>query len=148
MFQLKLHEIFLNWNRISLLTVSFYLSFLQVGQFRSMNVSTFSEQILNPLPFQDSPLYLFQLKRFLEGVYSFGDGAILEKANSGYSAGSSFIFAFWGTLGNLLNLNLLNTYTLMVFFSSAFLFLATYLFLRELGLEKMSAQLLAILILN
>ncbi len=146
MFLMKLHKKFFNWNRISFLTVSFYLSFLQVGQFRSMNVSTFSEKILNPIPFQDSPLYLFQLKRFLEGNYSFGDGAIFEKANSGYSAGSSFIFSLWGTLGNLLDLNLLNTYTLMVFFSSALLFLATYLFLLDLGLEKLKAQLLSILI--
>lgn len=146
MFRLEINKIARNWNRFSLLIVSSFLSFLQVNQFRNLSTKTFSEHILEPLPFQDSPLYLFQLKRFLEGIYSFGDGAILEKANSGYSAGSSFIFAFWGTLGNLLNINLVNTYTLMVFISSALLFFVTYLFLMDLGLGKISAQVLGVAI--
>lgn len=144
MFRLKLNNFSPNLHRISLLIFSSYLSFFQVRRFRSIGIESLSDQLLNPLPFEDSPLYLFQLKRFREGIYSFGDGALFEGVNSGYSAGSSFYFAFWGSAGNLFNLNLLNTYTLMVFFSSAILYLITYIFIADLGIGREISKLLAI----
>ena len=141
--EIKKHQ-----DKLLLAFASFCLSILQIRKIGGLDVGVLKSKIIYPLPFDDSPFYLFQLKRFLDGEYSFGDGAIIEQYHSGYSAGSSFILAFWGVFGDLFDLSLLLTYLAMVLISSTLLLFSTYLFFVELEIQKKVSRLFAIVIFS
>ena len=76
------------------------------------------------IPFQDSPFYLGQLNRFVQGRNNFGSSVLLEHANDGYVVGSSYVFWFWGLIGRFASWNVIQTYLVLTFITGIFTFLA------------------------
>jgi hypothetical protein len=87
------------------------------------------------IPFQDSGYYLGQIEGFRSGLRNFGNPFYFEHTKDGFGNGSSALFAFWGFLGRILNLDILQNYLLMTVFSGALTVFCVSLFLRTLQIE-------------
>ncbi len=87
------------------------------------------------IPFQDSGYYLGQIEGFRSGLRNFGNPFYFEHTKDGFGNGSSALFAFWGFLGRILNLDLLQNYLLMTVFSGALTVICVSLFLRTLQIR-------------
>ena len=87
------------------------------------------------IPFQDSGYYLGQIEGFRSGLRNFGNPFYFEHTKDGFGNGSSALFAFWGFLGRILNLDILQNYLLMTVFSGALTVICVSLFLRTLQIE-------------
>lgn len=131
----------------------------------------FSDFTKAPFPdvdiYKDSLYYLGQLREILNGNYFLGNPLIYEHSRDGFSYGNSSLFYIWGSLGSLLNLELMSLYLLMVsinsflmvivlakFFqifydsksSAIFALLVSLFFIGPLGRPSPTQQLLPILI--
>jgi len=76
--------------------------------------------------YQDSIYYLGQIREVLNGNYRIGNPLIFENSQDGFSYGNSSLFYIWGSIGRILDLNLIQTYLLMIIVNSATLFFITY----------------------
>ncbi len=87
------------------------------------------------IPFQDSGYYLGQIEGFRSGLRNFGNPFYFEHTKDGFGNGSSALFAFWGFLGRILNLDILQNYLLMTVFSGALTVICVSLFLSTLQIK-------------
>jgi hypothetical protein len=76
--------------------------------------------------YQDSVYYLGQIREVLNGNYKIGNPLIYENSQDGFSYGNSSLFYIWGSIGRILELNLIQTYLLMIIINSTTLFLLIY----------------------
>jgi hypothetical protein len=76
--------------------------------------------------YQDSIYYLGQIREVLNGNYNIGNPLIYENSQDGFSYGNSSLFYIWGTMGRILELDLIQTYLLMIIINSTTLFLLVY----------------------
>ncbi len=88
------------------------------------------------IPFKDSGYYLGQIEGFRSGLRNFGNPFYFEHTKDGFGNGSSALFALWGSLGRILNLDILQNYLLMTVFSGALTVICVSLFLRTLQIEN------------
>jgi len=89
---------------------------------------------LEPFPnfsmHQDSTLYLGQIREVINGNYLIGNPFIFENSTEGFTYLNSSLFFIWGTVGRLLNINLIHTYLLMVSINSLILIILLNFFYR------------------
>lgn len=89
---------------------------------------------LEPFPnfsrYQDSTLYLGQIREVINGNYQIGNPFIFENSTEGFTYLNSSLFFIWGSVGKLLDLNLVHTYLLMVSINSAMLIILLNFFYR------------------
>jgi hypothetical protein len=76
--------------------------------------------------YQDSVYYLGQIREVLNGNYKIGNPFIFENSQDGFSYGNSSLFYIWGSIGRILELNLIQTYLLMIIVNSATFFILVY----------------------
>ena len=77
---------------------------------------------LEPFPnlsmYQDSTLYLGQIREVINGNYLIGNPLIFENSTEGFTYLNSSLFFIWGSVGRLLDINLIHTYLLMISINS------------------------------
>ena len=98
------------------------------------------------IPFQDSPFYLGQLNRFVQGKNNFGSSVLIEHANDGYVVGSSYIFWLWGSLGRIASWNVIQTYLVMTLLTGTLTFLAMHYFVKSFYSDKVISILVSVTI--
>jgi hypothetical protein len=92
------------------------------------------------IPYEDSTYYLSQIREVLDDDFKFGNPLFFEYDNSSYSFGNSTLFHFWGLIGNLFDLNLVQTYLVMVGVNSLMMVIAFSLLLSFLTSKKYSVM--------
>lgn len=97
--------------------------------------------------YSDSIYYLGQIREVINGNYSIGNPIIFENATDGFSYGNSSLFFIWGTIGRVLELNLIQTYLLMVCVNSLALVLVLNAFYRMFYVNKIAIYLSLLLCL-
>ena len=89
---------------------------------------------LEPFPnfmmYQDSTLYLGQIREVINGNYRIGNPFIFENSTEGFSYLNSSLFFIWGSVGKFLDINLIHTYLLMISINSLILIILLNLFYR------------------
>ena len=89
---------------------------------------------LEPFPnfmmYQDSTLYLGQIREVINGNYLIGNPFIFENSTEGFTYFNSSLFFIWGSVGKLLDINLIHTYLLMISINSLMLIILLNLFYR------------------
>ncbi len=124
----------LNVTAVSTLSLVYGLSLLlPVRHWAAVRVDL-SKSFPN-IPFQDSGYYLGQIEGFRSGLRNFGNPFYFEHTKDGFGNGSSALFALWGFLGRILNLDILQNYLLMTVFSGALTVICVSLFLRTLQIK-------------
>jgi len=114
-----------------ILTATFYTLYTFLPFKNWFRFSNFSSE---PFPqintYQDSTYYLGQIREVLNGNYSLGNPLLFEHSQDGFSYGNSSLFYIWGTIGNVLNLELIQIYLLMIAVNSFFLIIILTQFYR------------------
>lgn len=89
---------------------------------------------LEPFPnfsmHQDATLYLGQIREVINGNYLIGNPFIFENSTEGFTYLNSSLFFIWGSIGRLLDINLIHTYLLMISINSLILIILLNLFYR------------------
>jgi hypothetical protein len=87
---------------------------------------------LEPFPnfsmYQDSTLYLGQIREVINGNYLIGNPFFFENSTDGLTYLNSSLFFIWGSVGRLLGINLIHTYLLMILINSVILIILLNLF--------------------
>ena len=87
---------------------------------------------LEPFPnfsmYQDSTLYLGQIREVKNGNYLIGNPFFFENSTDGLTYLNSSLFFIWGSVGKLLDINLIHTYLLMILTNSVILMVLLNIF--------------------
>jgi hypothetical protein len=126
---------------------------------------------LEPLPnifYSDSIYYIGKIREIIKGNNNVGNPIIYENSEGSFSYGDSSLFYIWGTFGRVTDLNVVQTYLVMISINSAILVFSIYsffllvqnkniaiccsllisvFFIQELGRPSPTQQLLPFLIL-
>jgi hypothetical protein len=78
--------------------------------------------------YQDSTLYLGLIREVINGNYQIGNPFFFENSTDGFSYLNSSLFFMWGSVGRLLDINLVHTYLLMISINSVLLIILLNLF--------------------
>lgn len=82
------------------------------------------------IPFQDSGYYLGQIEGFRSGLRGFGNPFYYEHKDDGFGYGSSALLAFWGYIGKILHINIIQTYLFLTVVTGILTVLTAYLFIK------------------
>ena len=87
---------------------------------------------LEPFPnfsmYEDSTLYLGQIREVINGNYLIGNPFFYENSTEGFTYLNSSLFFIWGSVGRLFDINLIQTYLLMISINSVILIILLNLF--------------------
>lgn len=109
----------------------------------------FRSQPLPTVPWEDSVYYLSQVRAVIQGENSFGNPIFFEShlSNQDFSYGNSFLFVMWGQIGRSFDLQVLQTYLVMVATNSVVFSLSCYFLARIFTSRSYSAMISILLVL-
>ena len=102
--------------------------------------TNFAENPLPYIPYDDSFFYLMQIKNINRNNGSFGNAYLFEKALGSYDVPDSFAIWTWARLGNLLDLNTIQIYLIMTFFSGFFTYLVSLKICKFVGFNDLNSH--------
>jgi hypothetical protein len=104
-------------------------------------------KVFPTIPHQDAGYYLGQIDGFRTGMRAFGNPFYFEHSGDGFGNGTSALFAFWGYAGNLLGLDILQTYIMTTFLTGMLTAICIYFFVGTV-IKSKKVQLCLTLVLT
>jgi hypothetical protein len=143
------------FNLISRSTARIALQFLVAGLYglyllfplRSwIRWTNFAEKPLPYIPYDDSFFYLMQIKNINRNNGAFGNPYLFEKAVGTYDVPDSFAIWFWSRAGSLLDLDTIQIYFIMTFFTGFFTYLVSLKICNFVGFNNLHSNSVSVLI--
>ena len=134
------------WIVLQYLVAGIYGLYLLLPLKNWIRWTNFAENPLPYIPYDDSLFYLMQIKNINRNNGAFGNAYLFEKAVGSYDVPDSFAIWTWARIGNLLDLNTIQIYLIMTFFTGFFTYLVSLKICKFVGFNDLNSHSVSFLI--